>query len=112
MGAVPRLATDDFAAPEPGTYPGPWAVARRSFTFAGRWFTVLARVGIAPVAAADLAQINAILATFSARPGDPYPGEVGPAQFEPADGWHTGSSGPRPEGAEGDWTTTWAATTP
>jgi hypothetical protein len=110
--AVPQLAADDFAAPEARTYPGRWGLARASFTLAGRWFTLLAESGSRPVAPGDLAQANAILATLSARPGDPYSGQVEPARFEPADGWHTGSSGPRPEGAEGDWTTTWAATIP
>jgi hypothetical protein len=110
--AVPRLAADDFVPPEPGTYPGRWGIARADFALAGRWFTVLAESGSRPVAADDLEQANTILASLSARPGDPYSGEVQPARFAPAAGWHTGSSGPRPEGAEGDWTTTWAATTP
>jgi hypothetical protein len=110
--AVPRLAAGDFAPPEPGTYPGRWGVARADFTLGGRWFTLLSESGSRPVAADDLAAANAILASLSVRPGDPYPGEVDPARFEPADGWQTGSSGPRPEGAEGDWTTTWAATVP
>jgi hypothetical protein len=112
VDAAPRLAVDDFVPPEPGTYPGRWGVARANFTLAGRWFTVLAESGSRPGAADDLEQANTILVSLSARPGDPYSGEVQPARFAPADGWHTGTSGPRPEGAEGDWTTTWTATIP
>jgi len=108
----PQLAPEDFRAPEPGTYPEDHGAARVPFSLAGRFFDLFAESGSRPIAPAVAAQANEILATLAVEPGDLYPGEVEPASFATAEGWHTGSSGSRPVGADGDWTASWAATVP
>jgi hypothetical protein len=108
----PELHTQDLGPPEPGTYPDDHAVASVPFSLGGRFFVLFAESGAQSVDSTLIDRVNQILATLQVDRGDFYPGEVEPAAFRPADGWRTGSSGPRPIEADGDWTVSWAATVP
>jgi hypothetical protein len=108
----PQISTGDLGPPEPGTYPAEHAVATVPFSLGSRFFVLFAESGARSVEPAVIDQANRILATLRVEPGDFYPGDVEPAAFRPADGWHTGSSGSRPVGADGDWTVSWASTVP
>src|SRR6185436_16155662 len=103
----PALAAGDgFPYPEldgpltltPGEFPsaqfardaeqGPGiTAAARFFTVAGRRFEVFALYGGDPPPSAAVAELNDILATFHAQPGDFYPGTLNGPAFAPASGW-------------------------
>ena len=111
VDAVPTLATHDFRPPEPGTQQVA-ALARRTFSVAGRLFVLFAESGTKVPPAAALVQLDELLATMSIDPGDFYPGSVDPPGFAPRDGWHVGDSGPRPVRADGNFVSAWASTSP
>ena len=104
----PRLAAVDFQTPEPDTH----AYANVPFSLGGRFFVVFAESGTRSVAPEVVDEANAALSTLTVEPGDFYPGDVNPASFAAAEGWHTGSSGPLPVHSDGDYTVSWAATVP
>jgi hypothetical protein len=112
LDGPPLLHLSDIGRPEPGTYPEEHGHATVPFSVAGRSFVLFAESGTRDVDPAAIDRVNQILATLTIEPGDFYPGQVEPAAFRPADGWYTGSSGPRPIAADGDWTVSWAATVP
>jgi hypothetical protein len=124
-------ASDGFPYPElagpltltPGEFPsaqfardadqGPGiTAAARFFTVAGRRFEVFAQYGGDPPPSAAVAELNDILATFHAQPGDFYPGTVNGPAFEPASGWYIGGDAPIEARPEGDQLCAWASTTP
>lgn len=61
---------------------------------------------------ATLAQADRALASLAVRGGDFYPGTVAPARFPARPGWHVGTGGRAAVRAEGEQTTSWAATVP
>jgi hypothetical protein len=103
---------DDFGEPEPGTYPDHRGVARKLFARAGRFFVLWAVSGSRPVDPGDVEAAGEALRSFSVEAGEFYPGKVQPASFEQSEGWYIGSSGAGPVRADGEWTTSWAATIP
>ena len=108
-GTMPLLiGPAEFVHPQGGT----GYETGRSFLDAGRAFQLWVRSPDERPSAASLEQANEFLASFRARPGDFYPGRVDPATFAPADGWHTGSSGPAEIEPDGQQTMSWASTIP
>jgi hypothetical protein len=107
----PRLTAADFGPPEPVTHPTQ-SSARLPFLIADRFFVLFADSGSRTIDPETLETANDILATLGVSRADPYAGEVAAPAFGQADGWHTGSSGPRPVHPDGEWTTAWASTVP
>lgn len=86
--------------------------ARKTFQVSGRLFVLFAETGSLPPTAAALAGLNEVLGSLAVEPGDFYPGMVEPARFSERPGWHVGASGPDEADADGEFTTSWAATIP
>jgi hypothetical protein len=86
--------------------------ARRTFQLSGRLFVLFVETGSLPPTADALAGLNDLLGSLVVEPGDFYPGTVEPARFPERRGWHAGTSGPDEAGADGEFTTSWAATIP
>jgi len=101
-----QLAASEFV-PQTEQLP---ALTGRSFTASGRKFLLWAYAGSRVPDATALEKANEALASLRVEPGDFYPGEVEPASFAPAAGWHTGSSGPVAIEPEGEQTSSWAST--
>lgn len=102
------LGPAEWVHPQGGTG---WETGR-TFTDAGREFQLWARSPSQDPSAAAIEQANAFLASFRAKPGDFYPGQVDPATFSAADGWDTGTTGPAGIQPEGQQTMSWASTIP
>jgi hypothetical protein len=81
-----------------------------SFCLSGRHFVRFVKRH-AP-SRATLAQADRALASFTVRGGDFYPGTVAPARFPARRDWHVGTGGRSAVRAEGEQTTSWAATVP
>jgi hypothetical protein len=83
-----------------------------SFCLSGRHFTLFGEAGANTLRWNVLNQVNEVLASFTVRRGNFYPGTVLPARFADRPGWHLGSSGPGPIQPQGEQTATYAATVP
>lgn len=86
--------------------------ARKTFQVSGRLFVLFAETGFLPPTVAALAGLNEFLGSLAVEPGDFYPGMIESARFTERSGWHVGASGPDEVDADGEFTTSWAATIP
>jgi hypothetical protein len=84
--------------------------AQRPFRVSGRLFVLFAEAGERVPSGPVLAGVNELLASLEVRRGDFYPGMVAPARLPSRPGWHVGTSGRDEARAEGELTTSWAAT--
>ncbi len=86
--------------------------ARRTFQRSGRLFVLFVETGSRPPVPRTLTEVNEILGSLEVAAGDFYDGVVEPARFAARPGWHIGASAPDDVDADGEFTTTWAATIP
>jgi hypothetical protein len=80
------------------------------FCLSNRHFILFGDAGPDAARAQTVAAVNRLLASFTARRGDFYPGRVQPARFPAGSGWHVGSGGPGENAASGEQTESFAAT--
>ena len=86
--------------------------ARRTVRTLNRLFVVFVETGVRPPRPRALAELNELLGSLEVQAGDFYPGAVAPPRFTARPGWHLGTSGPDEVDADGEFTTSWAATIP
>jgi len=82
-----------------------------AFALNGRYFAVFVHASKRPKAAV-ISRADKALASFHARRGNFYGGNLLPASFPSGAGWHVGTSKPGTLRAQGGQTESWAATTP
>lgn len=86
--------------------------ARRTFQLSGRFFVLFVEAGERVPSGSPLGALNELLGSLAVEPGDFFPGTVEPARFPSRAGWFVGTSGADEARAEGEFTTSWASTTP
>jgi hypothetical protein len=86
--------------------------AQRTFQLSGRFFVLFAEAGERIPPGSVLAGVNDLLGSLEVERGDFYPGAVAPARLPSRTGWYVGTSGGDDARAEGEFTTSWAATIP
>jgi hypothetical protein len=84
--------------------------ARGTFQVSDRFFVLFVEAGERVPSGSVLADVNDLLASLTVERGEFYPGTVAPARLPRRAGWYVGTSGEDEARAEGEFTTSWAAT--
>jgi hypothetical protein len=107
-----QVVESEFIPAEPGQAEKAGVNTGGSFSVNGRDFVFRVTSNEGPPPRDALERLDGALKTLQIERGDFYPGSVDPATFAAAPGWYTGTSGAAPIEADGQQTSTWAATIP